>query len=63
MIAFRATDEEIERIDALVALIQSKYRFMNKSDVLRELVGLERSGLVTPEMRDGLTEVTEDYKK
>jgi len=60
MVSFRASAEEISRIDRLVARIRRKYTFMNKSDVLRELVGLTKSGLVTQEMRASLTSDTPD---
>ena len=54
MVSFRATDEELELINKLAAQVREKHPQWNKSDVLRELVGLTNSGIITREMRASL---------
>lgn len=54
MVSFRIGPDELEAVDKIVTQVQKRYSFMNRSDVLRELVGLSNSGVVTKAMRDSL---------
>lgn len=51
MVSFRASEEEIQRIKALCAELIEQNRYLKESDILRELVGLENSGLITDATR------------
>ena len=53
ILSFRANPDEVQRVNELVTRIQRRYPFMNKSDVLRELVGLTNAGLAA-ELREWL---------
>jgi hypothetical protein len=56
MLSFRANEEEIARIKEFAKGLIEKYPYMKEADVLRELVGLVDTGVITPEMRRGLRE-------
>jgi len=45
MLSFRASADEIARVDQVVERIRRTHPFMNRSDVLRELAGLTEAGL------------------
>jgi hypothetical protein len=51
MLSVRASDEEIERVKKLAAELIRTHRYLKEADVIRELIGLEDTGLITPEMR------------
>jgi len=54
MVSFRASEEEIQRLKALCAELIEQNRYLKESDILRELVGLENSGLITDATRQKL---------
>lgn len=54
MISVRATLEEKKRVSAFAAEIIRANRYVTEADVLRELIGIEDTGLITPEMRKRL---------
>jgi predicted DNA-binding protein len=51
MLSVRASDEEIERVKMLATELIRTHRYLKEADVIRELIGLEDTGLITPEMR------------
>jgi hypothetical protein len=51
MISVRATPYEKRTVKAFAAEIIKTNRYLKEADVLRELIGLEDTGLITPEMR------------
>lgn len=51
MLAVRASDEEVARFKSLVARLKKSNRYVRDSDVLRELIGFEDTGLITEAMR------------
>lgn len=54
MVSFRASDDEIARIKALTADIQKRHPYVKEADVLRELVGLVDTGIITAGLRKRL---------
>jgi len=68
MLSVRASDEEVARVKRLAAAIIKSNPYMKEADVLRELIGLENTGLITNEMRrslqsdEGLFEFIEGHK-
>lgn len=54
MVSVRATPEEKQRIKAFVAEIKQTNPYLTEADVLRELIGLEDTGLITAAMRKRL---------
>lgn len=54
MLSVRASEEEIGRVKKLAAELMRKHRYLKESDVIRELIGLEDTGLITNEMRKKL---------
>ena len=57
MLSFRASEDEVQRIKKLSAELIEKNRYLTEADVLRELVGLENTGLITPAMRASLLRI------
>lgn len=55
MISVRASEEEIVKVKALVRKLKTAHRYLKEADVLRELIGLENTGLITSEMRSQLS--------
>lgn len=55
MVSFRASDDEIARIKSLTAELQKKHPYVKEADVLRELVGLIDTGIITIDMRKRLS--------
>lgn len=55
MVSVRATAEEKQRIKAFAAELRRTHRYLTEADVLRELIGLEDTGLITPAMRKMLS--------
>lgn len=55
MVSFRASDDEIARIKLLTAELQKKHPYVKEADVLRELVGLIDTGIITIDMRKKLS--------
>jgi len=51
MLSVRASEEEIARVKEFAAVLIKKNRYLTEADILRELIGLENTGLITPEMR------------
>lgn len=51
MISVRASEEEIARVKALAAEVIKIYPYVKEADVLRELLGLIDTGIITKEMR------------
>lgn len=51
MLSVRASEEEIARVKRFAAELIKKNRYLKEADILRELIGLEDTGLITPEMR------------
>lgn len=54
MISVRATEEEFQRVKQFAAEVISNHRYLKASDVVRELLGLENTGIITSEMRKRL---------
>jgi predicted transcriptional regulator len=54
MLSVRASDEEKARVKRLAAAIIKANPYVTEADVLRELIGLVDTGLITDEMRRGL---------
>jgi hypothetical protein len=54
MLSVRASEEEIQRVKDLAAELMEKNQYITEADVLRELIGLEDTGLITPTMRKRL---------
>lgn len=54
MLSVRASDEEVQRVRDLAAVLINKNPYLTEADVLRELIGLEDTGLITPAMRKRL---------
>ena len=59
MLSVRVSEEELERVKALADKLIRKHRYLKEADVIRELIGLENTGLITKEMRDYLSLSTE----
>jgi hypothetical protein len=55
MLSVRASEEEIGRVKELAAELMAKHRYLKEADVIRELIGFENTGLITPEMRQRLS--------
>jgi len=55
MVSVRVTVEEKQRIKAFAAELRRTHRYATEADVLRELIGLEDTGLITPAMRKRLS--------
>jgi hypothetical protein len=51
MISVRASEEEIRRVKDLAAALIEKNPHLKEANILRELLGLVDSGLITREMR------------
>lgn len=57
MVSFRASEEEVRRIKELSAELIGRNPYLKEADILRELVGLENTGIITKEMRQKLLPV------
>ncbi len=55
MISVRASEEEIARVKLFAKGLISKYPYMKEADVLRELLSLVDTGVITEEMRRSLS--------
>lgn len=53
-VAFRVDDDEFDLINKLVAMVRKRNKYMDKSKVLRELIGLDHPAFVTNEDRNFL---------
>lgn len=51
MLSVRVSDDEIDRIKKLSLDLIQKHKYLKEADVLRELIGLEDTGLITSQMR------------
>jgi hypothetical protein len=51
MLSVRASDEEVERFRRFAKRVIKHHPYMTEADVLRELIGLIDTGLITPRMR------------
>jgi len=58
MLSFRVSEEELARVKAVAAEVKKKNRYVQESDVLRELLGLENTGIITPKLRAKLAPPT-----
>jgi hypothetical protein len=47
MVSFRVTPDELERLNRLTYKVRENYPAYNRSDILRELVGMEAPGVVS----------------
>jgi hypothetical protein len=54
MLSVRVTEEEKKRVKKLANDLKRKHRYLKESDVLRELIGFEDTGLITAEIRKSL---------
>lgn len=54
MLSVRVSEEEKEKVKKLANELKRTHRYLKESDVLRELIGLEDTGLITPEIRKRL---------
>jgi hypothetical protein len=54
MLSVRVSEEELGRVKKVTALVKKQNKFVEEADVIRELIGLENSGIITPQMRLGL---------
>jgi predicted transcriptional regulator len=54
MLSVRASDEEKTRVKKLAEAIIKQNPYVTEADVLRELIGLVNTGLITDEMRRSL---------
>lgn len=54
MLSVRASEEEVRIVKQFAAEIRKTNRYAKEADVLRELIGLEDTGLITPTMRKRL---------
>lgn len=62
MLSVRASDEEKARVKKLAEAIIKQNPYVTEADVLRELIGLVNTGLVTDEMRRSLQEDQEPFE-
>lgn len=54
MLSVRASEEEVARVKKFAAELIKKNRYLKEADILRELIGLEDTGIITQEMRKRL---------
>lgn len=54
MVSLRLTEEEFERIEGLIQKIQARQRYVKKADILRELLGVVDTGLISVEERQAI---------
>ena len=51
MISFRLTDEELVRVDRVVSVVIKRNPHLRKANVMREMLGVIDTGIITSEER------------
>lgn len=54
MISFRLTDEELVRVDRVVASAIKRNPHLKKANIMREMIGVIDTGIITKEEREYL---------